>query len=61
LVAVVFRSRKVDPMILFPLFAFWIWLQVFTPAFLAKRKPALISDARPKAEQDRPDDGNPIQ
>jgi hypothetical protein len=48
-------------MILFPLFTFWIRLQVFTSAFLAMRQPALISDARPKAEQDRPDDGNPIQ
>jgi hypothetical protein len=48
-------------MILFPLIASWIWLQVFTSTFLAMRKPALISDARSKAEQDRPDGGNPIQ
>jgi hypothetical protein len=48
-------------MILFPLFTFWIWLQVFTPAFLPMWKRGLISGARPKAEQDRPDDGNPIQ
>ena len=48
-------------MILFPLITLWIWLQVFTSAHLPQRKPALISDARPKAKQDRPDDGNPIQ
>jgi len=48
-------------MILFPLLACWIWLQVFTSAYLSQRKPALISDARSKAEQDHPDNGNPIQ
>jgi hypothetical protein len=48
-------------MILFPLITFWIWLQVFASALLSERKPALISDARAKAKQDRPDDGNPIQ
>jgi hypothetical protein len=48
-------------MILFPLFTFWIWLQVFIPAYPATRKAALMSKARPKAEQGRPDDGNPIQ
>jgi hypothetical protein len=48
-------------MILFPLITLWIWLQVFASTLLPERKPALISDARPKAKQDRPDDGNPIQ
>jgi hypothetical protein len=48
-------------MILFPLFTFLIWLQVFTSATLLKRKPVLVPDARPNAEQGRPDDGNPIQ
>jgi len=48
-------------MILFPLFTFLIWLQVFTATSLPKWKQALISDAQPKPEQDRPDDGNPIQ
>jgi len=48
-------------MIHFPLLTFWIWLQVFTSASLPKWKLALISDPRPKAKQDRPDDGNPIQ
>jgi hypothetical protein len=48
-------------MILFPLLAPWIWLQVSTSAHLPQRNPVLASDAQPKAEQDRPDDGNPIQ
>jgi hypothetical protein len=48
-------------MILVPLITFWIWLQVFASTLLPERKPALIANAGPKAEQDRPDDGNPIQ
>jgi hypothetical protein len=48
-------------MILFPLLASWIWLQVFTSTRFLRRQPALISDARPKAEQDHSGDGNPIQ
>jgi len=48
-------------MILFPLITLWIWLQVFMSAPHPKRKPALIPGARPKAEQDRPGDGNLIQ
>jgi hypothetical protein len=48
-------------MILSPLLASWIWLQVFTAASLPKWKRVLISDARPKAEQDHPDNRNPIQ
>jgi hypothetical protein len=48
-------------MILIPFITPWIWLQVFTSAPLPTREPALIPDARPKAEQDHPDDGNPIQ
>jgi hypothetical protein len=48
-------------MILFPLLASWVWFQVFASAHIPQRTPALISDAQPKAEQDRPDDGNPIQ
>jgi hypothetical protein len=48
-------------MILFPLLASWIWLQVFASAQLSQRKPASISRAPRKAEQGRSGDGNPIQ
>jgi hypothetical protein len=48
-------------MILFPLLASWIWLQVFVSAQLSRRKPALIFHAPPKVEQGRSDGGNPIQ
>ena len=48
-------------MILFPLLTFVIWLQVFTSVTLLKRRPILVPDARPNAEQGHSDGGNPIQ
>jgi hypothetical protein len=48
-------------MILLPLMSPWIWLQVFTSVLIPERKPDLIPEGRRKAEQDHPDDGNPIQ
>jgi hypothetical protein len=48
-------------MILLPLITPWIWLQVFTSAPIPKRTPPVIPDGQPKAEQDHPDHGNPIQ
>jgi hypothetical protein len=40
-------------MILFPLMALWIWLQVFAASTLA--------GWHPKDEQSRPEDGNSVQ